>query len=641
MKKAILIATLLLTNMSFAIAEPMSESDIPVRYTSDYIAYDVNVDGSFVETQKWSTVILKESALKDCKESSVTFSTSVAKGEILEAYTIKKSGKRIDAPKSSYQVSTNDGYNSGSPLYSDETTITVVFPDLAVGDSTVFSYRITNSEGIFPNQFSVTHGFSRFKAYDDVAITISAPRKMNLHYKSYFLSAQRPIKKDGKQILTWTYQNKKPEKWTPAESGISTTGDEPSLYVSTFDNYKQIAEAYGKRASPKAAVTERVKALALQITADKPTPQLQARALYDWVAKNISYGGNCIGIGAVVPRDLDVVLDNKMGDCKDHATLLQALLAAQKIESEQALVNATNLYDLPEVPVVAAINHVINFIPSMKMFVDSTASYVPFGMVPSSLGEKPVLLVSHFKEGQKIPSTAQYGHEQIMRTEIRINPDGSAAGKTQIKLKGDPAINTRYYMRRLRGDQEDYAVRAVLKAQGEHGSGTLEKDDPTELLDVYNYGFSVKLEDLLVVASTIGMPIQPVVYSTMPISAFVKNAYEPTPKKTISCSAGVSVEEYVYEFPASLTIVGYPKDYSFSSPALDYNATYRKSGNTLTIKRELRDKTASNVCSVKFSEDYNKSARTIMRDIKSQVLISNSSAITGEERNNPQNIEGR
>ena len=35
-----------------------------------------------------------------------------------------------------------------------------------------------------------------------------------------------------------------------------------------------------------------------------------------------------MGIGAVVPRDMDVVLDAKMGDCKDHATVMQALLAS-------------------------------------------------------------------------------------------------------------------------------------------------------------------------------------------------------------------------------------------------------------------------------------------------------------------------
>jgi hypothetical protein len=176
-------------------------------------------------------------------------------------------------------------------------------------------------------------------------------------------------------------------------------------------------------------------------------------------------------------------------------------------------------------------------------------------------------------------------------------------------------------MRRLRGDQEDYTIRAMLKSQGVHGTGTIQKDDSAELLDAYGYGFTFKLEDLLVLASTTGMPIQPVVSSSLPISTFVRGAYEPTPKKASVCMGGHSVEEYEYVFPASLTVVGYPKDYSFSSPAIDYTATYRKSGNSLVIKRELRDKTTTNVCSPEYENEYKKSARTIMRDIKAQVLL--------------------
>jgi transglutaminase-like putative cysteine protease len=622
MKGVLLFAMLLLTNFS-AFAAPIEEADIPARYKNWSITYDVNTDGSYIETQKWSTVVLKESAVEDNKRSSVTFSTSVAKGEILEAYTLKKSERRIDAPKSSYQVTTNDGYDRSSPLYSDETTITVVFPDLAVGDTTVFSYRITNREGMFPGHFSITHDFSRFMAYDDVNIKITAPKTMNLRHQSYFLTDQQPIEKDGNKILEWNHQNKNPERWTPADAGISVVGEDPSLYVSTFDNYKQIAEAYGSRATPKAVVTERVRALASQIVADRTTPESQTNALYDWVAKNISYGGNCIGIGAVVPRDLDVVLDNRLGDCKDHATLLQALLAARNIVSDQALINANELYDLPTVPVVSTINHVINYIPSMKLFLDSTASNIPFGMLPTSLAEKPVLLVSNFQQGQKTPSIAQYGHEQIMRTNIRVNSDGTATGTTHISLKGVPAIRAREVMRNLRGDQEEYTLRKVLETQGIHGTGKLQKDDPTELLDSYKFTISFELEDLVNVASTTGLAIKPIVSSFWAISDFIIDAYEPTPNKATPCIGGRSVEEYIYEFPASQTIVGFPKDYVFSSAAIDYKATYQRLENTLTVRRELLNKTSSNMCSVGFTEEHRKSARTIMRDIRSQVLISN------------------
>jgi len=623
MMQLLLIVTLILTNLSIAIAEPVSEADIPVRCTSWHIVYDVNADGSFVESQKWSMVILKESSMENHKSASVTFSTSVAKGEILEAYTLKKSGQRIDVPKSSYQVSADDGYNSASPLYSDETRISVIFPDLTVGDTTVFSYRITNGEGMFPNHFSIAHGFSRYQAFDDVSVKVVAPKAMKLRHEAFFLTPQKPLEMEGKQVLEWTYQNRRPEKWTTADSGISFVGDEPSLYVSTFASYREIAEAYGSRATPKAVATVRVKALAAQIVNDKAAHDVQAHAIYDWVTRNISYGGNCIGIGAVVPRDLDVVLDNKMGDCKDHATLLQALLAARNIESEQALVNGDRRYDLPKVPVVATINHVINYLPGLKLYLDSTASTVPFGMIPMSLGEKPVLLVSHFREGAKIPSTAQYGHEQYMRTRIRINPDGTATGSARITLKGIPALSMREGMRGLRGDQEELAVRRILELQGVHGTGTLQKDDPTELLDAYNFSISFNLEDLLVVASTTGIPIKPVASSPFPIGTFMAGAYEPAPKKATVCAGGRSVEEYLYEFPASMTIVGFPTDFEYSSTAFDYRATYRKSGNELTVTRDLRDKTATNLCSPEYAADYQKSARSILRDLRSQVLISN------------------
>jgi hypothetical protein len=365
-----------------------------------------------------------------------------------------------------------------------------------------------------------------------------------------------------------------------------------------------------------------VKQLASEIVADRTTPETQAHAIYDWVAKNISYGGNCIGIGAVVPRDLNVVLDNKLGDCKDHATLLQSLLAARNIESEQALINAGDLYRLPDIPVVSAINHVINFIPSLNLFLDSTSSHTPFGMLPLSLGEKPVLLVSHYREGRKTPSTAQYGNEQIMRTNIRINANGSAVGKTELVLKGLPAVGARAIMRLIPREQEDYLAKKLLESQGAHGSATLQKDDPTPLLDTYKLGISYDLEDYVTVGSATGIPVKPVVMTFMPIEGFLKNAYEPLPKKPQICGGGVSIEEYVLEFPESLKIVAVPKDFALSNPIIDYRATYRKTANTLTIRRELKDKTATNVCSAAYAADYKKTMLSIAKDLKSQILLS-------------------
>jgi hypothetical protein len=108
----------------------------------------------------------------------------------------------------------------------------------------------------------------------------------------------------------------------------------------------------------------------------------------------------------------------------------------------------------------------------------------------------------------------------------------------------------------------------------------------------------------------------------MPIEGFLHNAYDPLPKKQHMCNGGVSIEEYELEFPESLKMVAVPKDFAVSGAIIDYKATYRKSANTLTVRRELKDKTASNTCSPEYAAEYKKNMLSIAKDLKSQILLS-------------------
>jgi len=107
-----------------------------------------------------------------------------------------------------------------------------------------------------------------------------------------------------------------------------------------------------------------------------------------------------------------------------------------------------------------------------------------------------------------------------------------------------------------------------------------------------------------------------------PISAFLQQAYEATPKKPHSCSGGTSIEEYVLEFPEALKIVGVPKDFGVSNAMIDYKATYQRSANTLTVRREFKDKTPTNICSAQYAAEYKIALLGIAKDVKSQVLLS-------------------
>src|SRR5262249_32356612 len=149
---------------------------------------------------------------------------------------------------------------------------------------------------------------------------------------------------------------------------------DPRLLISTFKDYEELGRAYWAEATKRAVVTPEIQALADEITAGTVDRRGQAAAIDRWIKSNVRYVAVYLGSGRVVPNDANAVLRNKYGDCKDHATLMTALLAAKGIASEQVLINGTNAHTLDQPATLAALNHVIVYLPEWDIYDDPTAS---------------------------------------------------------------------------------------------------------------------------------------------------------------------------------------------------------------------------------------------------------------------------
>lgn len=594
--------------------------DLKTRIGRYYTSIVVNEDGTAVESAEWSKTVLKEAAIENVKHASIGFSTSAQKGDIVAAYTLKADGRRLEVPKDNYQIEVNKGSGKDSPVYSDRTTISVVFPDVSVGDTVVLSYRIAQTEPMFPKHFSTAYTYYNQTAYDDVRLQIDWPAGLWVQYDARDMTEAKNATKDGRRVMEWRYSNPEPKRTDRKDFSVFDPEKEAGLSFSTFKTYTDITSAYGARALPKAVPDERIKALAATIVGDKTARKDQARALYDWVATHITYIDNRIGIGAVVPRDLSFVIDNKMGDCKDHATLLQALLAARGIAATQALVNSGSVYRLPRIPVVSMVNHVINYLPEFDLYVDSTAGDTPFGMLPMQVQDKPVLLVEGYRDGTRTPVAPVGSNREQTRVALRIDANGEMAGTIEVTQQGRRAVSTRAWARNMTKDVQDDLIKNMLRSKGLTGSGKLEKDDPTDLTDSYHYKVTLNAEKYLRLPGAGAFHITPPFGIGSSMAKVLASSGRPAPEVDVVCSNVHATEDYSIELPEKMKVLSIPENLTIDSDIMSYTATYELDKNVLKVHRVLDDRTKGNVCTPKTITEFKALAEKAMDNLKEQVL---------------------
>ncbi len=601
-------------------AQDGDDKKLPVISKKWHLVYDVERDGRSTQTFESRNQVVLSNALERMKSYSFSFSTSIQTGEVLEAYTEKKDGRRLPVPPNNFQTTTNNGRAGAAPMFSDRTSISIVFPDLAVGDTVGVVYKIVDKEPIFPGQFSMIQGFSAYGVYEDIDVTVRAPVDLKLHVESHHVQALPVREAAGIRTWQWHYQNLKPLEWNESDSGIWRVDESPSILASTFDNYEAIAKAYGDRALPKAVPTPRIRELAATIVGDAKQPIERARRLYEWVSRNMTYGGNCIGIGAVVPRDLDVVLDNKMGDCKDHATLLQALLSAADIPSEQVLINAGDMYDLAKTPVVSSVNHVINYIPEFKTYLDATAKEIPFGYLPMSANGKPVIHVGSATALARTPDLRYEQAAQKLAMQLKVDKDGSASGEMHVALKGLAAAEARAYLRELSSDNERDFVKWALNANGFKGKGKLLKGDTSGMSDTYEFSMRFDISNYLDGGTTGAFVLAPVISTPMPIMSYagIKGRVEPNRRHT--CYGFVSQENYDITLAPGLKFTSLPATAKIRSEVFDYTAKYQRTKTGVQVTREVHDKTPVSVCTAAMAAELHKQALPAAENLRTQVL---------------------
>lgn len=206
---------------------------------------------------------------------------------------------------------------------------------------------------------------------------------------------------------------------------------------------------YTEHYQPMREVNADIANLAAEIVASVPPRQEdQAAALYAWVRDNITYCAIELGMGGWKPYPATKVRAMRYGDCKDKATFLSGLLKSQGIASRPAGIYSHKGYPHPfTLPVLGRFNHAILVVdlPSGPVVVDPTTRTVPFGRLPVSDENAPILPVG---EGGSELMTTEIAPPKAHRQKLifigEMDARGNVEGAYRFDAGGSPAWSFRY-----------------------------------------------------------------------------------------------------------------------------------------------------------------------------------------------------
>lgn len=342
-------------------------------------------------------------------------------------------------------------------FYDDRVAYNYTYPSVCKGSKLVFESEYAISKPEYP----VISFFGTGVPESNSVVNLRLPENVDIRYKVFGLDTTSVKCSKVKQGKFWNYvwQYSSSSPIIPDTDAPSFRYIFPHLVVtitgySTKGGYNPVIRNlddlyewnYNKVRDLNSKASTKVKKLSDSITAGIPDNTDKVRKIFRWVQKNIMYIAIEDGENGYIPRDAELVLERRYGDCKDKSSLLKALMQAQGIKSSLAWVGSRQLpYKYSEFPSIIVDNHMIAVYwdkDGSPCFLDGTTLHHPFGQVPSGIQGKECLIENG--PGNKtlvvIPVSQPRKNLVVDSVSLRICGD-TITGNAFAYLTGEPKVD--------------------------------------------------------------------------------------------------------------------------------------------------------------------------------------------------------
>ncbi|HEY5048034.1 MAG TPA: TonB family protein [Rhizomicrobium sp.] len=579
-------------------------------------------DGSAVETIHAEVRAENAAAAMSVGQSVLPFDTSNQSLEILDAYTRKANGHKIPVDVGAIYDQLPPGA-AAMPMVTDAHVKDIVFPQFSTGDTAVYTARLTTKHAIFPGQFWSGDLFPTEITFDEVRETLTAPVGVALYFENHGVGFEK-TQKNGQATYRWHYSAKAAA--AADTSGISPLAHIPRFFVTTFRDYAALGRAYAVAAAPETAVTPTIQALAQSITKGTSDRREEVRKIYQWVAEHVRYVAIELGKGTLIPHPADTILANGYGDCKDHVALLAALLQAKGIASEAVLLNALSAYTLTDVPTLVGLDHVVTYVPSLGLILDSSAAVGPFGILPFQEYGKPAVYASETAPHLGTTPPLPPGVASVkFKTVSRLSKDGVLSGTTTTTATGPYSILLRLMGLGIQTLGPDAAAKRVLAGlgYGADATGTLQAPVPTGAGDAYTVtgtfsadGWSSQLAGSQDFYLPGGLRLLGVSGDGL-MGAFATGGLKP--EAEIPCYSGQASEELSLEAPPGARFASVPADTHVKTANIGFDAHWTLANRTLSVHRSFASRIDHPFCTAAIRAANAQALRTISDSYNVQI----------------------
>lgn len=421
------------------------QKDYPVEIISEDLIIMFNKNGTHTRQFKRRYRILNAYGAEKWNYVIISYKNWYQYKPGISAKVVSPDGKsHILDPKT---ISEQANHQDDDLIYNDTKTLKAPLPAIEIGS-------IVDEEYSYKTRIPLCKAGNNFYRQINgelpvgkATIVISYPAGTRFVYKLNNISIKPVIRKSA-EMVTYTFNFGKIDG-IPEEPGLKDRSINyyASLEFTTAPSWNSVAKEYFEISRKQRSGSGSLDAILKGIKSNTSDKKKLAIDILTVLNKEVRYTGLEFMDSALVPWTPDEVLKRKFGDCKDKSLLFIESLSRFGIKANLVLLKNGNEEDVsPDMPGLGHFNHVIVYIPELKMWVDTTVKFCMPGTIPLSVQDRYALVIDP-STVKLIKTPARRASENCydIEREYFIPNLGNSRIREKLNCSGYFDLDLRYY----------------------------------------------------------------------------------------------------------------------------------------------------------------------------------------------------